>query len=234
MDIAWRLYAVMPWQDWLALLWFFACWGGYAAFARKRGQQVGSLLALSNRVRRRWMEQATRRENRVLDAIVIQNLSSSTSFFASTTILIIGGLVAALGAGEKTAEMVRELPFAARTSELVFDLKLLVLAGIFVHAFFRFTWSVRQYAFAALLVAALAERDDIHEEAERQRFADQAGAVAALAAEAFNDGLRAYYMSFAAVLWFLSPLGFAIGTAGVVWVLFRREFQSAVINVLRA
>jgi uncharacterized membrane protein len=233
MDTALRVLALLPWDDWLALVWFFLMWGGYAAFARRRGQSDGSLLELSNRIRRRWMAQATRRENRVLDAIVIQNLSSSTAFFASTTILIIGGLIAALGAGEQTAEMVRELPFAARTSEGVFDLKLMLLTGIFVHAFFRFTWSMRQYSFVSLLVAALAEREDIHDDADRERFASQAGTVAALAAESFNDGLRAYYLSFAAVSWFLSPLAFAVGTAGVVYVLYQREFRSTVVGVLR-
>ena len=37
------------------------------------------------------MLQTTWRENRVVDGVVVQNLSTSPSFFASTTILIIGG-----------------------------------------------------------------------------------------------------------------------------------------------
>ena len=50
----------------------------------------------------------------------------------------------------------------------------------------------------------------------------------------FNDGLRAYYMSFAVVGWFFSPWWFAIGTAVVVWILYQREFHSDVLAVLRA
>ena len=34
----------------------------------------------------------------------------------------------------------------------MFDLKVLLLLGIFVYAFFRFTWSMRQYTFGALLI----------------------------------------------------------------------------------
>ena len=49
---------------------------------------------------------------------------------------------------------VREVPFAARTSTLVFDLKVVLLLAVFVFAFFRFTWSLRQYSFGALLVAS--------------------------------------------------------------------------------
>lgn len=53
-----------------------------------------------------------------------------------------------------------------------------------------------------------------------------------LGAETFNDGLRAVYMSFAAVLWFLSPLAMVVGTLAVIWVLYRREFHSDVLALL--
>jgi uncharacterized membrane protein len=162
-------------------------------------------------------------------------MASSPSFFASTTIFIIGGLIAAIGAGDKTAEMVHDLPFATPTSPLVLDLKLLVLTGIFVHAFFRFTWSMRQYSFGALLIGATPSSKDFdaaNDPALRHRHADRAGRVLALAAETFNDGLRAVYLSFAAVLWFLSPLAFVVGTGVVIAVLFRREFHSEVLALL--
>ena len=55
-----------------------------------------------------------------------------------------------------------------------------------------------------------------------------------LAAETFNDGLRAYYLSFAAVAWFISPWAFIAATATVLWVLYRREFHSEVLVALRA
>ena len=184
--------AVLPWLDWVALALFFPAWAGYAIFAKRRVGKQPSLLATTNRVRRQWMLQTTYREVRVVDGVVIQNLSTSPSFFASTTILIIGGLLAVLGTADKASELVRELPFAARTSALVFDLKLLLLLAIFVYAFFRFTWSMRQYTFGALLVAAAPEAK-LFERANlsREAFADKAGRIVGMAAETFNDGLRA-------------------------------------------
>ena len=125
--------------DWLALAWFVFGWWAYAAFARRRASAGGSLLATTNRYRRLWMLQTTARENRVIDGVVVQNLSTSPSFFASTTILIIGGLFALLGATEEAAKLVREIPFATRTTAFVFDLKLFVLAAVFVYAFFLLT-----------------------------------------------------------------------------------------------
>src|SRR5204863_76362 len=83
------------------------------------------------------------------------------------------------------------------TSVLIFDLKLVLLLVIFVYAFFRFTWSMRQYTFGALLIAAAPEAKQLEAlgaagEEQRQAFAKKAGGVVGMAAETFNDGLRAY------------------------------------------
>jgi len=155
METAFKVLGLLPWTDWAAVAVLFLGWIGYAVFAKRRSTLQPSLLDTTNHIRRHWMLQSTYREVRVVDGIVIQSLSSSPSFFASTTILIIGGLLAVLGTTEKASELVREIPFAARTSVLVFDLKIVLLLGIFVYAFFRFTWSLRQYTFGALLVGAL-------------------------------------------------------------------------------
>lgn len=232
MDTVIKVATLLPWGDWVVIVVFFGSWASYAHFARQRDGRRHSILAATNAVRRQWMLQATYREVRVLDGVVIQNLSTSPSFFASTTILIIGGLLAMLGT-DKASELVRELPFTARTSALIFDMKLLVLLGIFVYAFFRFTWSMRQYTFGALLIAAMPEATRFVEEGlPRERFADKAGLIVSLAAETFNDGLRAYYFSFAAIGWFFSPLVFGIATVGVVYILYQREFMSEVLDVL--
>jgi uncharacterized membrane protein len=228
------LWQALPAIDWAALGAFFACWVGYAQFAHRRARSHPSVLGSSNRERERWMQQAAVRDNRVFDGIVVQNLSASPSFFASTTILIIGGLLAVLSTTDKAIEFVREVPFAARTTVLVFDLKLVLLLAIFVFAFFRFTWSLRQYSFGALLVAAAPPHTELQEESARHAFAQRAGRVMGLAAESFNDGLRAYYMAFAAVAWFFSPWALLVGTVGVVWILYRREFHSEVLQALNA
>ena len=209
-DPSMQVLTLLPWYDWLALAWFFSAWVGYAWFARHGGTRHASLLDTTNRHRRYWMLQATARDPRVLDGIIIQSLSSSPSFFASATIIIMGGLLALLGTTDKAAEFVREIPFATRTTMAVFELKVLVLLGIFVNAFFRFTWSMRQYTFGALVLGSMPPPEDFAQgKFEREHFADRAGKLLGMAAETFNDGIRAYYFSFAAIAWFFSPLIFA-------------------------
>lgn len=228
-----KVIGLLPWIDWVALVVFFAGWAGYAWFARDRALTRPSILAATNRVRLQWMLQTTYREVRVLDGAVVQSLSTSPSFFASTTVLIIGGLLAVLGTSDKASELVREIPFAAPASVLIFDMKVILLLVVFVYAFFRFTWSMRQYTFGALLVASAPEASQFAAHGlSREAFANKAGRVVGMAAETFNDGLRAYYMSFAAVGWFFSPLMFMLSTAGVIYILFQREFHSDVLDVL--
>lgn len=233
MDTLFKLIAVLPWPDWMALVVFIGGWAFYVWFARHLAATHPSILASTNRIRREWMLQTTWREVRVVDGVVIQNLSTSPSFFASTTILIIGGLLAVLSATDKANDLVREIPFAARTSVLIFDLKLGLLLAVFVYAFFRFTWSMRQYTFGALLVASAPEaKQYIEKGLSREAFADKAGRIVGLAAETFNDGLRAYYFAFAGIAWFFSPVAFMCGTLGVIWILYQREFRSEVLDVL--
>ena len=239
MKTALDVLSLLPWTDWVALATYIAGWAGYVVFAKRSSSGRSSVLATTNQIRRQWMLQATYREVRVFDGVVIQNLSTSPSFFASTTILIIGGLLAVLGTTEKATELVREIPFAARTSVLVFDLKIVLMLMIFVYAFFRFTWSMRQYTFGALMVAAAPEAEALtaqgaEGEAWRQAFADRAGRVVGMAAETFNDGLRAYYFAFAAIGWFFSPIVFVLATGAVVYILYQREFRSEVLGVLRS
>ena len=234
MEMTFKVLTLLPWIDWAAVVIFFGSWAGYAHFARKRADSHRSVLGATNAVRREWMLQTTYREVRVIDGVVIQNLSTSPSFFASTTILIIGGLLAVLGT-DKANELVRDLPFAARTTTLIFDLKLILLLGIFVYVFFRFTWSMRQYTFGALLVAAAPEAERfLREGLSREAFADKAGRIVGLAAETFNDGLRGYYFAFAAIGWFFSPIVFLLATVGVVYILYQREFRSEVLSVLNS
>ena len=229
-----KILTMMPWGDWLALVSFFSLWVGYAWFARVRGKRDQSLIATTNMYRQKWMLQTTARDPRMLDGLITQNLSQTPAFFSSTSIIIIGGLFALLGTTDKAAELVREIPFAQPTPILVFEFKVLVLVGIFVYAFFRFSWSMRQYTFVALVIGSMPPPESFDNgEHDRLHYAQRAGNLVSAAAETFNDGLRAYYFSFAAMAWFFSPLVLVMATALVVLILYGREFRSDVLQVLR-
>ncbi len=228
-----QVLSLLPWPDWLALAWFFAAWMSYSWFTKAKGVKRNSLIATTNRYRSEWMLQATSRDPRVLDGIITQNLSSTPAFFCSTTIIVIGGLFALLGSTDKASELVRDIPFAQRTSVLIFDLKVLTLIGVFVFSFFRFSWSMRQYTFVALLIGSMPDPKEFSDQKfDRERYAQRAGRMLGSAAETFNDGLRGYYFAFAVIAWFFSSFAFAAATAFVLLMLYHREYRSDVLEIL--
>jgi uncharacterized membrane protein len=68
---------------------------------------------------------------------------------------------------------------------------------------------------------------------DRTVYADRAAAMVGAAAESFNDGLRAYYFSFAALAWFISPVAMVMATGLVVLILYSREFRSEILSILK-
>jgi uncharacterized membrane protein len=228
-----KIISILPWADWLALVCFFSLWVGYAWFSKAWARKRPSLLVTTNRYRRYWMEQAIERDPRMLDGLITQTLSNTPAFFSSTSILVIGALFALLGTTDKASELMSEIPFAQATTLLVFEFKVLVLVAIFVYSFFRFSWCMRQYTFVALAIGSLPPPADFaNGKFDRRTFADRAAALVGSAAETFNDGLRAYYFSFALLGWFVSPLVMVLATMVVVAILYGREFRSEVLSIL--
>lgn len=228
-----KILSIIPWADWLALAGFLTLWVGYAWFARLWGRRVGSLIQTTNRYRAYWMMQTTARDPRMLDGLITQTLSNTPAFFSSTSILIIGGLFALLGTTDKASELMSEIPFAQASTLLAFEFKIFVLIAVFVYSFFRFSWSMRQYTFVALVIGSMPPPEAFASgQFDAKDYAARAGTLVASAAESMNDGLRAYYFSFALLGWFVSPLVMVLATGAVVAVLYRREFRSEVLHIL--
>jgi uncharacterized membrane protein len=91
-----------------------------------RAQQP-SLRRETDRFVRDWMARMVERDNRMVDVNVMRTLTRNSQFFASTTMLILGALVALMGYAEKAAGVLAELPFTQQVSERMWELKILLL-----------------------------------------------------------------------------------------------------------
>ena len=160
----------------------------------------------------------------------MRNLTRSSQFFASTTMLILGALVAMMGYAEKAAGVIAELPFTQQVSERVWELKILLLVLIFVFAFFKLSWSIRQFGLASVLVGAT--RKPVPDAEEYAGHINRITALASFASGNFNNGLRAYYFGVAALSWFLHPVLMVGMTVCIVYVLHQREFRSRTLQIL--
>lgn len=217
-------------QEVLALGFFLTCWFGYAFFANETQGKYPNLLTATNHYRLQWMREMLARENRSIDAIMVGNLARSFAFFASTTIFILAALVSALGYRTKMNNIIMHLPFGKENSETGWQIKIFLLIIIFIYAFFKFTWSMRQYNYVSIFIAAA---PDYRQEKERhEALAHQGAELTGNAAKHFNNGLRAYYFGLATLGWFIHPFVFMLSTTWVVLVTYRREFRSATLKSL--
>ena len=216
--------------DYSALLWFFFCWIGYIIFADHTGWYHRSVRAAMSEYRSRWMQVMLQRELRIIDTTIQSSLLSSVGFFASTTIFVIGGLFAMLGASDTAIGVLRDLPFAVSHTATLWESKLLLLVFIFIYAFFKFAWAYRLFNYCAVLIGAAPMPSDVDDRA--RRLAARTAELNSIAAGHFNDGLRAYFFALAALAWFIHPGFFIVATGWVTLVLQRREFRSHSLDLL--
>ncbi|MBV1911855.1 MAG: DUF599 domain-containing protein [Kangiellaceae bacterium] len=214
--------------DWIAFFWFLACWGGYTFFANSKSVKGKNLSHSLTDLRSLWMQAMLTREVKIADMTSLVALQRTVTFFASTTIFILAGLLAVLGASDKALRLAQAIPFVAEHSQSLWEIKILFMIFIFVYAFFKFTWAVRQYNFSLVMVGAAPEKGDKNETIYIKNTND----LLSLANKSFNYGLRAYTFSMATIAWFINPLLFIFATAWVVAILYRREFRSKTLAAM--
>ncbi len=221
-----------PWIDMVAVLWFLALWVGYTLFAKRKARTVSCLSFELRRKRTDWMRQMLTRDNKMADVALISTLERNVSFFASSSMLILAGLLTAIASSDKIAQVLLQvMPWLDHTDGLL-QFKLLFLGLIYVFTFFQFTWSLRQYGFGGVLIGAAPDGKDLAD-AEVQLYANRAAKVIDQAAHSFNYGLRAIYFSLAALAWFINVWLFMVSTVIVLLVMKHREFHSKALKALQ-
>lgn len=221
----------LTWLDIAASLFFLLSWAGYALFAEWRARSVPTLHSTMDGFRREWMVRMIERENRMVDVNIMRNLTRSSQFFASTTMLVLGALIALLGYVQQAMDVVSGLPFTVKASQRLLEIKIVLLVLIFVYAFFKFSWAIRQLGFCSTLVGA-APRQPRDNPEQYAADINRLALVTSYAGTNFNHGLRAYYFALAAMTWFLHPYLMMIATAWVVYILYHREFESRTLYAL--
>ncbi len=217
--------------DVVAFCCFLVCWIGYTWFADHLPRERGNIMVAMHDLRVQWMERMLRRDVRIGDINVIGFVIRSGILFVTTSVFILAGLVTIMGALDKARGVVSELDFAVSASREMWEIKLLVLILIFIYAFFKFVWSVRQLNFSLMLMGAAPNHDE-PEAPDWSTFPRRAGRLITLAVDSFNRGVRAYYFGLAALGWFVHPWVFAGASVWVVLVIYRREFRSNTLRTL--
>jgi uncharacterized membrane protein len=211
--------------DLVALAWFVAAWGGYAFLVERTRHGRISLNRRMNTFREVWMRRMLAREMRMVDMQIMAALQNGTAFFASTSLIAIGGSLTLLRSPDEMIAVASYLPFGVPSSRALWEAKTIGLCVVFIYAFFKFAWSYRLYNYVAILLGATpfaAEKDTPEAEAHVLRTAR----LFSSAGRHFNRGQRAFFFALGYLGWFAGPLVLIATTAAVVIVMWRRQFVS--------
>jgi uncharacterized membrane protein len=219
--------------DIAALLCFMLSWSGYTWFARRKAKTTNCIAKCLHQHRIHWMNEVITRDIRVSEAALLANLERNIAFFASSTLLILAGVLTLFAQVENLAAVIGSIPFTNYQSGTIIQLKLGLLAFIFVLSFFQFTWSMRQYGFLNVMIGA-APIDESGQNENLKKYAKQMAVVQDQAAHSYNYGLRSYYFSLAAICWFFHPALFILMSLFIVYTLYNREFRSKAVSAIKA
>ena len=211
--------------DLIAIAFFAAAWIGYLLAVEVGPHSRRSLNTLMNERRERWIMESVKRENRIIDTQVMNGLQNGTAFFASTSLIAIGGSLTLLQSADRVVQIFADLPFATQTTRTAWEIKVIGLAVIFAYAFFKFGWAYRLFNYCAILIGAIPPWTEA-DKPETLAAAREAVAMNIVAGLHFNRGQRAFFFALAYLGWFISPWLFLIATAAVLTVMWRRQFAS--------
>lgn len=218
--------------DATALVVFAVIWLGFNMLFDGRFRRPNSINALMLTVREAWMRELLSRDNRIMDATLIGHAIRTAQFFASTTIILIAGLAGVLGSADvvhnATTRLALLLPTATQS---VLEFKILLLIGIFVYAFFKFTWAIRQFNYFTAIVGSAPAP---HAREPDRELPKRMAMILSHAVWQINAGVRAYYFAFAVLGWLVHPLLFIGMTVLMVLVLVRRQLTSATAQAIAA
>ncbi|MDX5358006.1 MAG: DUF599 domain-containing protein [Rhodobacterales bacterium] len=207
--------------DALALALLLAGWLGLGWLIEHPPRRRPSVAVLMADVRRDWMRTFVTRQPRIFDANVIDSLRQSTAFFASATMIAMGGGVALMGDTERLAGFVSD--FTLQTSRQALETKLLIVLLLVANALLKFVWANRLFGYCSILMASVPNDP---EDAQAYPRAAQAAEVNITAARSFNRGLQSVYFALAALAWLAGPLALTGAVLLTCAVMARREFAS--------
>ncbi|TPK99273.1 DUF599 domain-containing protein [Mesorhizobium sp. B2-4-12] len=214
--------------DLAALGFFLLAWVLHTLASDGRLVSRMSLTTAMNAQREAWMRTMADREIRIVDTAIMSGLQQGTAFFASSSLIALGGCFALLGASDRVLEVLSNLPLGSAPSRSAFQIKVLGLVLILAFSFFKFGWAYRLFNYCSILIGAVPIP---HGEASRNPVTEtavwRATQMNMLAGKHFNSGLRGVFFSIGYLGWFVDPVVFVLSTLLLLAVLVRRQFFSA-------
>jgi uncharacterized membrane protein len=211
--------------DIFAVGFFLLEWTVYAVTLEHTVYGRDSLSARMHVYREIWIRRMLDRETRMVDTQIMASLQNGTAFFASTSLLAVGGGLALLRSTNEALGVLGALPVNLSPSPALWEIKCVGLILIFIYAFFKFAWAYRLFNYVAILLGAMPPAK-LRDTPEAEAHVLRTTRLFEAAGRHFNRGQRAFFFALGYLGWFVSPWVLLVTTAMVVIVTWRRQFAS--------
>jgi uncharacterized membrane protein len=211
--------------DILAVAFFILEWLVYAITLEHTAYGRDSLSARMHVYREVWIRRLLDREARMVDMQIMASLQNGTAFFASSSLIAIGGALAMLHATNDALTVLSKLPIDLSPSPTLWEMKCFGLILIFIYTFFKFAWAYRLFNYVAILLGAMPQAKQ-RDTPEAEAHVIRTTRLFEAAGRHFNRGQRAFFFALGYLGWFVSPWLLFVTTAMVVIVTWRRQFAS--------
>lgn len=222
------IFQILTLVDLSACVFILAAWLGIGWRIENANAAHPSVSVLMKAYRRDWMTEFVTRQPRIFDASLLASLRQGTTFFASSTMIAIGGGLAVMGNADAVAELAQDFNIG-NAPAVIWDIKIAFVLLFVTNAFLKFVWSHRLFGYCAVVMAAV-PNDISHPNALPR--AAQAAELNISAARSFNRGLRGIYFAITALFWLLGPIALILATLITIAIIWRREFNSHSRTVL--
>ena len=151
--------------DYLAITLLLGAWLGIGWRIENPSSDNRSVAMMMDDFRRDWMREIVTREPRIFDAQDVAAMRQGSTFFASITMIAIGGGLA-----------------------VVWEIKILIVIFFLANVFLKYVWAHSLFGYCAILMAAVPNDP---EDTQAYPRAPQAAEICVTAARSFNRALRA-------------------------------------------
>lgn len=163
-----------------------------------------TIVGAARQLRELWVNKIISRGDRILAIQTLRNWVMTSSFLASTSILIAVGLLGFVVSADKLSGIINEINLLGNQGESLLATKFMLLVANFLLAFFNFALALRYYNYLALTITIVENTDDPQTKNLVVKLVNRG-------ADHYTWGMRCFYGAIPLVLWLFGPLWLLVG-----------------------
>ncbi|MBK1722066.1 hypothetical protein CKO23_07340 [Thiocystis violacea] len=174
-----------------------------------------TVQSVNRKARRAWVHHIMAEPaNGILGVQTLRNSTMAATFFASTSVILIMGVLTLSGKADEIAQGWHTLNIIGSRHPGLSEIKLLVLLADLLIAFFSFAMSVRLYNHVGFQLSLPAKVRPLAVDPDKvAHHLNRAGSF-------YSTGMRAYYLSVPLVFWLFGPHLMALSSLMLVVMLY--------------